>query len=395
MLEIRLLGEPQVLRDGHAVPLPASRKSRALLAYLAVTGRPHLRERLCELLWDGPDDPRAALRWSLAKLRPIVAPHLAAGRDHVEFRADGATVDTNRLCTPKNAKLDLLTKCESLFRGEFAEGLDLPACFRFQQWCAGERERFRQQHVAILTELTDRMATNENALAFARRRVQIDPFNEQAHAALIRLLGSLGHRQEAVQQYEHCRNVFERELNTRPGQAVEDARRAIGSEWRTGAPPVPAEDRPGHLSSTSFVGREAQLSAIESAKGLVLVVGEPGIGKSRLLEEVRRRSSGAALYGRAFAAEMARPYGLWMDALRDFPKENDRASLFDAVVQMLSGAGMLAIDDLQWIDEASAALLHYAARKTDLRIVCAARVGEIDDNPYASRLVRDLARESG
>ena len=62
MLEIRLLGELEVLRDGTAVPLPASRKSRALLAYLAATSRTHLRERLCELLWEGPDDPRAALR---------------------------------------------------------------------------------------------------------------------------------------------------------------------------------------------------------------------------------------------------------------------------------------------------------------------------------------------
>jgi DNA-binding SARP family transcriptional activator len=50
-VEVRLLGEVEVLRDGRAVPLPASKKTRALLGYLAVTERPHLRERLCELLW--------------------------------------------------------------------------------------------------------------------------------------------------------------------------------------------------------------------------------------------------------------------------------------------------------------------------------------------------------
>jgi len=64
-LEIRLIGEIAVRRDGVALALPASKKTRALLGYLAVTGRPQRRDRLCSLLWDGPDDPRAALRWSL------------------------------------------------------------------------------------------------------------------------------------------------------------------------------------------------------------------------------------------------------------------------------------------------------------------------------------------
>src|SRR5512142_398042 len=111
MLEIRLLGEPEVLRDGCAVPLPASKKSRALLAYLAATGRPHRREKLCELLWEGPDDPRAALRWSLTKLRPLVGNHLVAGRDHVEFRCEGSLIDIHRLCTPGNATTDDLERC--------------------------------------------------------------------------------------------------------------------------------------------------------------------------------------------------------------------------------------------------------------------------------------------
>ena len=59
-LELRVLGELELVRAGKALPLPASRKSRALLAFLAVTARPHLRENLCDLLWLGPDDPRAA-----------------------------------------------------------------------------------------------------------------------------------------------------------------------------------------------------------------------------------------------------------------------------------------------------------------------------------------------
>src|SRR5450755_160231 len=340
MLEIRLLGEPQVLRDGHAVPLPASKKSRALLAYLAASGRAHLREKLCELLWDGPDDPRAALRWSLTKLRPLVEPHLVAGREHVELQCDGALVDLHRLSAPANSTTELLIECESLFRGEFAEGLDLPSCFRFQQWCAGERERFRQQHIALLTELSDRL-TDERALKFARRRVQIDPFDEQAHASLIRLLAQNGNRQEALQQYEHCRNVFERELGSRPGAVVEDARRLIG-EWRTGASPVRDDDRRGRLSSTSFIGRERELAQIEAATTPVVIIGEPGIGKSRLLDEVRQRAKGSTLYGRAYAAETARPYGVWIDALHDFPTEGDRSRLFDAVVEKLAGIEILA-----------------------------------------------------
>ena len=72
MIEIRVLGGLEVIRDGEPVPLPPSRKTRALLAYLVLTGRPHRREQLCEMFWDVPDDPRGALRWSLSKIRPLV-----------------------------------------------------------------------------------------------------------------------------------------------------------------------------------------------------------------------------------------------------------------------------------------------------------------------------------
>src|SRR5690349_21334133 len=99
--ELQLIGPLAVRREGAAQALPPSRKTRALLAYLAVSGRPERRERLCELFWDLPDDPRGALRWSLSKLRPLVddpaAPRLRADREWVELSLHDDAVDFRRL----------------------------------------------------------------------------------------------------------------------------------------------------------------------------------------------------------------------------------------------------------------------------------------------------------
>ena len=100
-LQIRLLGDLELLRGGRPVGLPPSRKTRALLAYLVATARPHLRERLCDLLWEGPSDPRAALRWSVTKLRPLLdagqCSRLAADRERIAFVSHGADIDIARL----------------------------------------------------------------------------------------------------------------------------------------------------------------------------------------------------------------------------------------------------------------------------------------------------------
>src|SRR5262245_19578408 len=67
-----MLGPLAVVRDGEAVAMPASRKVRALLAYLALAAHPVRRTQLCELLWDAPSDPRGELRWSLSKIRSVL-----------------------------------------------------------------------------------------------------------------------------------------------------------------------------------------------------------------------------------------------------------------------------------------------------------------------------------
>ena len=97
-LSIRLLGELQLVGgDGPALALPASRKTRALLGYLIATGQAHRRERLCDLFWDGPDDPRAELRWSLSKIRPLLDGNAArdwsADRERVGIELGNAVVD--------------------------------------------------------------------------------------------------------------------------------------------------------------------------------------------------------------------------------------------------------------------------------------------------------------
>src|SRR5918992_4391607 len=99
---IRLLGELQLVgRDGRAVALPASRKTRALLGYLIATGQSHRRERLCDLLWDGPDDPRAELRWSLSKIRAALddqeGMRLTADRERVGVELGNAVIDIQRV----------------------------------------------------------------------------------------------------------------------------------------------------------------------------------------------------------------------------------------------------------------------------------------------------------
>src|SRR5215471_15671362 len=96
-LSIRVLGDFQILKGTAEQELPKSRKTRALLAYLILSGRRHRRERLCDLLWDFPDDPRGSLRWSLSRLRSLVddpdQERIVADREYVFFDPKGATID--------------------------------------------------------------------------------------------------------------------------------------------------------------------------------------------------------------------------------------------------------------------------------------------------------------
>jgi DNA-binding SARP family transcriptional activator/tetratricopeptide (TPR) repeat protein len=445
-LEIRLLGELEVRRAGRVLALPHSKKTRALIGYLVATRRPHSRDQLCELFWDGPDDPRGALRWSLTKIRSLLGDaesvHLIADRERIAFDPAGAVVDLVAVhqdvgADPATASTEALSRAAGLFRGEFLDGADLPACYRYHEWWVAERESLRGLRTRILSVLVGRLHDQpESALASARTLVQIDPFSEAAHIAVIQLLNALGRTREALQQYESCRRMLEDHVGARPSAALEQARMALGASEPVRLPAVQPRDDTTE-PDIPLVGRDAERAdiarVVHAAKSgqpsdLLLITGETGIGKTRLLEEVARQVRGAGgivLTGRAYEAETVRPYGPWIDAIRSISLSrvmsslrtdlaallpelgstsaapSDRNRLFDAVRQLLSSVGEpdaptgLLLDDLQWFDEASTALLHFVARAlADSRVViaCAARPGELAGNTAALALVRGLRR---
>jgi DNA-binding SARP family transcriptional activator len=424
VLEVRVLGELEVLRDGKRVALPASKRTRALLGYLVATRQSVLRERLCDLLWDGPDDPRAALRWSLAKLRPIVddkATRLVADRERVSFDAQGARVDLSALKETGElaaATVAALEKQLGAFRGELLDGLDLPDCHRYQAWLSAEREAARTLRVAMLAELVARHREQpEIALKHAHTWLTVEPLSELANAAVARAQHALGRTREAMRTIQEAGQRLAVEA-AQPPVELERARVEL-------ARPAPPRNRLVGRTSERALVREAVRAAADGVTQVVCVLGEPGIGKSCLLEDLAdqvRAAGGRVLAGRAFEAELVRPYGAWLDALRALPEAErpdelrnaivpapasgfdpaDRGRLFDAVVAAFRGLAAttrplaVLLDDIHWLDESGAALLSYVGRtvtRTPLLLACAARPGELGDNRPAREAIRALDRD--
>ncbi len=436
-LSIRLFGE--LVLGQEKSRLPPSRRTRALLAYLTVERRAHSRQRLCDLFWSGPNDPRAALRWSLSKLRAVLP--IESTGEHVQVAAtwlsDTSFVERTLLPGITNVATDELVQVSQLFRGEPLEGLDIRDCFQFQEWLIATREHWRAQQLAVLDELVIRSRAEqpEQALVYARKRVAVDPLVEAGHVTIVQLLGSAGRVREAVAHVERCKHMLDSELGAQRWPALEQARAALslGAAAEAGSVPPPAAAEPATARAAGvWVGRAVELDTLVrtlAGGGVTLVLGEPGIGKSRLLQagvEQALARGVVVLRGRAFEAEMIRPYGAVIDALRSipllrFPSETsvhlaplipelaqprspqgfDRDRLFDGVlafVRALGKAGRrvaLVLDDVQWLDDASAALVHFLARAAEplLAIALGARDGELEDNPPVLRLVRSLRRD--
>jgi WD40 repeat protein/DNA-binding SARP family transcriptional activator len=320
VFQLRFLGPVQIERDGEPVRGFESRKALALLAYLAVERQPVPRERLVDLFWEDKTEAqgRNNLNWVLNRLSTFLPGCLQADRHTVQFLGEAEEnsywldMDGFEELRASGDPVSLAAAVE-LYRGEFLEGLVLRGCPEFELWQVREQERWRRRVSGALNQLVahhSRQAGVDQGLRFARRLLELEPWREEAHRGVMRLLALDGQRGAALAQYETCRRLLAEELGVEPSEATELLYTQIqAGELEPPAlvpkpelppqPPAPGEPPFKGLEffdvadADLFFGREALTARLvqhlhsspgsESGERFLAVVGTSGSGKSSLV----------------------------------------------------------------------------------------------------------------
>ncbi len=324
-LALRLLGGLEIGQGNVPLAAFAYAKSQALLAYLAVTGRPHTREALASLLWgDAPDAiARKNLRDVLYDLRQFVQSHLIVTRERVAFnRAAHYWLDVEEFLScfegaePCSVPKDVhrLREAIELYRGDLLEGFYVRDAPEFEEWLMGQRERLRQLALQALHELavyhTER-GEYSPGIDMVTRLLALDRLREDAHRQLMLLLARSGQREAALAQYETCRRILSEEMGIEPAEETT----LLAGQIKMGKIPTdPRPARPTHnlpIQPTPLLGREAELAEITQrfAPGsecrLLTLTGPGGIGKTRLGLQAAVRLLGAEYFDGVFLVALA------------------------------------------------------------------------------------------
>jgi eukaryotic-like serine/threonine-protein kinase len=449
-MEFRILGPLEVLSDGRALDL-GGQKQRALLALLLLeANRPVSRDRLIDALWE--EEPTATARKAIqvyvSQLRKLL------GKERLLTRAPGYLLHTEA------DELDLARFQRLQAEGKLHDALALwrsPALAEFAQ------QRFAQTEIARLEEL--RLACLEERLdadlAEGRQAelvgelealVRDYPLRERLRELLLVALYRSGRQAEALAAYQDARTALVDELGIEPGKALRELHQAILRQ-DPALDLVPADQPASETDRGIFVGREVEFrqlaagldDALAGRGRLFFLVGEPGIGKSRLADELIRRArvrGVQVLVGRCWEASGAPAYWPWVQSLRSYIRDADpdavrrelgtgaaelaqilpelrtilpglsepssldsdsaRFRLFDATAEFLRQASLtrpllLFLDDLHAADAPSLLLLQFVAREIGSnRMLVLGAFRDVDPTPtraLASMLV-EVARES-
>ncbi len=445
LLRLAVLGPPQVVHDGRRLSF-ALHKAQALLLYLAVEGGMHPRSKLAAFLWPDsePHDARTALRNALTLLRRLLSDDEAslAGHSHLRSERDLLGLD---LHAPFELDLDVVQQAYqqarrisafpsepqgsalaaqvqhalALVRGPFLDGFWLGKEAPFDEWVQQQ-----QQWQVRVQFLLDRLSSWqeeafewEPALATLTRWLALDPLSEEASRRLMRLHLAQGDATAAGRVYATLRTRLAQELQVQPSaETLALAEHLRTTQARPGSRPTRRptgeSQSPGELVAP-LVGRAAALSQLvgsfqQARQGrpqVVLLVGEAGIGKTRLATEFVAwvKAQGAeVLSGQAFEMGGRLPYQPLVEALRPrleaenapedlledlwlaelsrllpelrvrypdlpAPTQDDltaKIRLFEAVARLVDVLAqraplVLLFDDLHWMDGASLDLLRY------------------------------------
>jgi DNA-binding SARP family transcriptional activator len=261
-IEVRLLGPLTIRRQGVALDLPASRKVRALFAYLAMAPQPVPRGRLCELLWDVPNDPRGELRWCLSKLRRLLdapgRPRVVTRNDTIALDLSGDRIDAAEIADAIQQGIDTadaqrLRALSLLFAGEFLDGLEVDRSPHFTAWLGAERRRFRGRRAAVLERLV-KCSPGQEVFGHLERWLELAPFDRHAHQSLLQALAASGRIRDGEEHVASLIRLFDAEgLDHRP----------LREFWRTvrmqaTAPPAAARAEPAVREADAVKPHAAQ-----------------------------------------------------------------------------------------------------------------------------------------
>jgi DNA-binding SARP family transcriptional activator/predicted ATPase len=470
-LTLALFGGFQGRLDASAPLMLPTRKTQALVAFLALPpGRSHPRERLASLLWGDMGESRArrCLRQALFMLRK------ALGEGSAALVIEGETVALD----PALVEVDAvefegqiadgtpaaLERASTLYRGELLEGLALLEA-PFEEWLLAERERLGEMALEALAKLLRHQraaGATQAALQTALRLLALDPLQEPVHRMVMRLYAQLGRRGSALRQYQVCLGVLQRELSVEPETTTKQLYREILRQQTSDVaahlespttvravpaeePAPPAETLPRELP---LVGRQAEIQRLREMLDqawdghghVAALIGEAGVGKSRLLAEVAAEAvarGGRVLVGRCYEAEQILPFASWVDALRVARVDAEREvlesldpSYLTELARLLPGLGVpghgpglspvdyrrlfeslahlvrhlvlrqpmvLVLEDLHWGDEMSLRLLPFLGhrlRTWPLLAVGTVREEELAGMPILRHTLEDLARDN-
>lgn len=229
-LEMFFLGSFQVVLDGEPITDFESHKDRALLAYLAVEReRPHMREKLADLLWPQQDGQagRSNLRHSLSKLRLLLGDRgepperrfLRVTRQAIQFNQQSDSRGDWALFTCPAPTLRQLEKMAAAYCGPFLDGLCPADSPDFDRWVLFRRAQFQRQALDAFQQLAAHYAARgelDRALPLAWRQVELEPWREVGQRQLMGLLARSGRRGEALAQFEVCRKTLAEKLGIAP-----------------------------------------------------------------------------------------------------------------------------------------------------------------------------------
>lgn len=422
-LELMLLGNPELYLAGQPLARFRSAKAYALFYYLVVTRRAQPRTALAGLFWGDVDEyyARRNLNRTLSNLTQLVGNHLEITRQSVAFARDQPywldveVLDDAATMPPTGQNVAVLAAAADRYRGDFLDGFYVHDAPEFEQWVLTERTRLRASALQLHHELSDYYAQQgalPQAMEHARRILQLEPWREEAHRQLMKLLAQSGQRSAALTQFELCRQALASELNVEPDAAT----LALVAQIRAGefAPPAaakpavqsdpvtlhlaaPVTSSPRHnlpIQSTSFVGRETELAEItrlllaEADCRLLTLVGPGGMGKTRLaLQATEQTVSAAAKHGQ-FAdgcffiplENVSETIGVCSAIVSVIAKESgfalrSDAPLQDQLVRFLSDRSMLLVlDNFEHLVKQAGVLSGLLAAAPNIKLLVTSRV---------------------